>query len=86
MTREQIEAWLALEGWVAYVQPKRSDRVEREGVCIWRRWGETDVICSDYDEADRFYDNDYSTPSGYGIFSDTELQLIYQEIIKHEKD
>jgi len=80
MTREQIEAWLALEGW----------ELRQSRGCV-------PVYCKD--EIIAFYNSDraqYNQIRGADYFEfeivpatpydDERLQLIYQEIIRHEKD
>lgn len=81
MTREQIEAWLALEGWepmkkLGYIPMYRRDRcivyvpIYGEGAYIRK------IDSWEHEE------DDPDLPQ----FSLKQLQLIYQEIIKHEKD
>lgn len=80
MTREQIEAWLTLEGWEpvqawGYVPMLKLHNkiafIGNTGKPGYRTIGRGDPT-------------DFEL-SGY-YFEDSELQLIYQEIIKHEKD
>lgn len=81
MTREQIEAWLALEGW----EPVQS----RGYVPMFKRHNKLAFVNNTGEPRYRPIrgvedPEDFEPISNY--FADSELQLIYQEIIKHEKD
>lgn len=91
MTREQIEAWLILEGWTfsketgdhhAYVyrypQQSEGDSMMRCELCVVRY-----TYASYHTAGTR---RAYVHVSQWEDATIEQLQLIYQEIIKHEKD
>lgn len=81
MTREQIEAWLTLEGWV---------RRQAKG-CVPLYIKDTHDAFYNNDRpyyaeqfrTETYFYNEVIPPDEY---SDEQLKRIYQEIIKHEKD
>lgn len=81
MTREQIEAWLALEGWEPHDTQHGFARYVASGrKGVWLNFDKGPNCTAD------FWPNDTGPKATYEIFKTHELQLIYQEIIKHEKD
>jgi hypothetical protein len=81
MTREQIEAWLILEGWECR-QAKGCVPVYRNGNRS-AFYNHTVYYKVGYEFGDDYYDMEVIPPDEY---NNTELKAIYQEIIKHEKD
>lgn len=94
MNRQQIEAWLALEGWVPFSGKPIWESIRHNGYLYVDRqeymyvFGEETVIVR-WSRADEDWVSD-SVKEHNGEYkatlTDEQLQLIYQEIIKHEKD
>ena len=86
MTREQIEAWLALEGWTAFFAGDnfRYPGVYREDFSYWSDG--TPEYTMGQKHADPMLIMLRQNTCHISDIGERELQLIYQEIIKHEKD
>lgn len=81
MTREQIEAWLALEGWEFFKWQHRVPMFRRGNKLVY--YTNRNTINYRTVTEDDDFKND---PAPKCKYTDEQLQLIYQEIIKHEKD
>lgn len=84
MTREQIEAWLTLEGW--HFHPRNHPHCDH----AWKDCGGGGPLVTLHQGEKPTYHAGHHYVQGrvsdFSKATDEQLQLIYQEIIKHEKD
>lgn len=81
MTREQIEAWLLIEGWTLRQSRGYEAFYQRGNQYMYRAKG--NYLRTVHFDITNFGEDWVEEPDPV---PEAELQLIYQEIIKHEKD